>query len=259
MPRRLRALDASMMLALSLGSLSCEQPRIMCLAGHGGFAATYTLVPGSKEGTGDCDMLLGEIIGIEKYNPSTSEAAETQDLTQATLAIQSDTLGTLARAADEAGFVDQDSQVYSLGDFETVEPDENDVCYVPTLSPAEQNIPELSPDVPQTDIKYEWSDVRIYVTAAYPGTQMVGTLRYTENGCSASYSVTGLWPAVACEALDADGNGTGQPDPRLCDPKANPEEGRATGSGINPDLAPNVVCDENLLLCVLKSPPEALQ
>jgi hypothetical protein len=247
------------MLALALGLVACEQPRIKCLAGHGGFAATYTLIPGSKQGAGDCDMLLGEVIGIEKYNPASSEDPTKQDLSRATLAIQSTALGTLARTAAEAGFVDEDSRVFSLGEFETVDPDENDVCYVPALSRAEQNIPDLSPELPQTDMSYEWSNVRILVTAAYPGTQMAADLRYTENGCSASYRVTGLWPAVSCEALDADGNGTGQPDATLCDPKANPEAGRATGSGINPDLAPNVVCDANLLLCVLKGPPEGLQ
>jgi hypothetical protein len=247
------------MLALALGLVSCEQPRIKCLAGHGGFAATYTLIPGSKQGTGDCDTLLGEVIGLEKYNPSSSEDPTKQDLSQATLAIQSTALGTLARAAAEEGFVDEDSLAFSLGAFETVDPDENDVCYVPTLSEAEQNIPDLSLDLPQTDMKFEWRNVRLLVTAAYPGTQMVAELRYTENGCSASYSVTGLWPAVACEGLDADGNGTGLPDATLCNPKADPAAGRATGSGINPDLSPNVICDENLLLCVLKSPPEALR
>src|SRR5262249_45001977 len=123
----------------------------------------------------------------------------------------------------------------SLGDFVSTTPDENDVCSVPTLSAAEQNLPMfMTPpdpptcmyqdpatmmwkevtrpmdDHPATDIKYEWSNIRLYVTAAYPGTQMVGNLTYTDvtNSCSASYSVIGLWPQISCaqEEVEKDMN-----------------------------------------------------
>jgi hypothetical protein len=46
------------------------------------------------------------------------------------------------------------------------------------------------------------------------------------------------------------------PSQDLCSPYANPDAGLATGSGINPDYA--VVCDPNLLLCVLAKEPPSL-
>jgi hypothetical protein len=245
------------LLTIAIGGASCDQPRIDCTTGHNGFAATYVLKPGSKEGTGTCDTLKGEIIGLEKYNPSKRDDETEQDLTKATLAIQSNKLGQLARDAKEAGATVTGS-VLSIGDFTSIEPDDQDVCHVPTLSEAEQDVPELSPTRPAVDIKYKWSNVRIYTTEAYPGTEIVADLTYTEDGCSASYSVTGLWPAVSCRVNDVDGNPIGV-DPGLCDPKADPAAGRPTGSGINPDFKDNVICDPDLRLCVLKSPPPELR
>jgi hypothetical protein len=40
---------------------------------------------------------------------------------------------------------------------------------------------------------------------------------------------------------------------------ADPAAGRATGSGINPDLKERVACDPDILLCVLTAPPDALK
>jgi hypothetical protein len=47
------------------------------------------------------------------------------------------------------------------------------------------------------------------------------------------------------------------PSVDLCSPYPNPAAGMATGSGINPDYA--VVCDPNLLLCVLAKEPPSLR
>lgn len=237
---------------------ACSQPRIDCTTGHGGFAARYTLKPGSKQGTGTCDTLKGEIIGLEKYNPSSKDDVNKQDLTKARLAIQTSTLGNLALDEEGAGVMVDRTKVYSLGDFVSTTPDENDVCKVPSLSPAELSV-AASGSTPGTDIRYEWSNVRVRVTTAYEGTQMVADLKFTQDGCTAEYAVLGLWPAVGCEKTDADGNGTGQPDDSLCDPEADPAAGRATGSGINPDFKNDIRCDPDLLLCVLKAPPADLQ
>jgi hypothetical protein len=230
---------------------SCEQPKANCTAGVGAFAAKYTLKPGSKVGDGTCDTLKGEIIGLAKYNPLKEGERTVQDLTKAFLVIRTSKLGGLA-LAPEAPAVD-DADIVSTGDFVSTTPDDDDVCSVPVLSPAEYQAD------PATRIKYEWSKVRLLVTTAYPGTQMVGELTYTENDCTASYSVMGLWPGVACEGKNAEGKPSGMPDPALCDPNADPASGRATGSGINPDLEERVACDPELLLCVLTAPPPALK
>ncbi|APR81345.1 Putative lipoprotein mlpA precursor [Minicystis rosea] len=252
-----RALLAPLLALLAAALPSCGQPRINCTTGHGGFAARYTLKPGSKQGEGTCDTLKGEIIGLEKYNPARDDPNK-QDLTHAILAIQSSALGNLANAAEAAGLTVDRSKVSSIGDFTSVTPDDEDVCSVPALAAAALDVPAIDMS-PATSLRYEWSDVRVYVTTASPGTQMVATVKITQDGCSAQFDVLGLWPAVSCETLDAEGNGTGAPDPVRCDPNADPDAGRPTGSGINPDLKDAIVCDPDLLLCVLKEIPAALR
>jgi hypothetical protein len=249
-----------MLTVVALGgvALSCAQPRIDCTTGRGGFAARYTLVAGSKQGEGSCDSLKGEIVGLEKYNPGQMGEQKTPDLTRAVLAIQASTLGNLASTAEGAGIAVDRAKVVSLGDFASTTPDAEDVCRVPTLTPSEVALPAID-TAPATDVRYAWSNVRVRVTPAYPGTQMAADLTITQDGCSAAYKVLGLWPAVGCEKLDDNGNGTGQPDASRCDPEADPDAGRPTGSGINPDFKSVVACDPELLLCVLTEAPEALR
>jgi hypothetical protein len=245
---------AALLFALALVLSGCDQPKTSCASGVGGFAAKYTLKPGQEACPDHKGKLLqGEILGLSKYNPLKEGEDDVQDLTKASLVIRSQTLGDIN--VDPA-LKDEAHEPYSLGDFVSVEPDDDDVCSVPELSVAEQDVPAMGAS-PGIHIKYEWSNVRLIVTAAYPGTQMVGDLTYTNNGCTASYSVIGLWPAVSCAGKDAQGNAVA--DPALCDPVADPEAGRATGSGINPDLKDRVACDPDILLCVLTAPPDALK
>ena len=245
---------AALIVALVAVLSGCDQPKPRCTAGVGGFAAKYTLKPGQQA----CpdrhgDPLQGEILGLSRYNPLRGGEANVQDPTKASLVILSQTLGDIAV---DPLLKDEAHEPHSLGDFVSTEPDESDVCTVPTLSAAEQEVPAMGASE-AIHIKYEWSNVRLHVTAAYPGTQMVGDLTYTNNDCTASYSVTGLWPAVSCAGKDANGNAVA--DPALCDPVADPAAGRATGSGINPDLKERVACDPDILLCVLTAPPDALK
>lgn len=258
-----RILALSLVLAIAPGLIGgCSQPRIDCTTGHaagiGAFAMKYTLVPGSKTGDGSCDTVKGEIVGLEKYNPASAADPNKQDLTKATLAIRATTLGQLAVDAEAAGVKVDQEKISSIGDFVSTEPDDKDVCTVPTLSPAEGDFPTFGGE-PATSVKYTWKNIRVHVTTAYEGTEMVGEVTYERDGCSAAYTVVGLWPAVYCEEVDADGKGTGKPDTTWCDPVANPDAGRAYGSGINPDFKDNVVCDPDLLLCVLKQPPPSLR
>ncbi|MGK3997129.1 hypothetical protein [Sorangium sp. So ce1024] len=250
--------QACLMVVLAALVASCEQPRMNCTTGHGGFAATYTLKPGSKQGEGDCDTLRGEIIGLEKYNPSKPDDRTQQDLSRALLAIRATGLGALAAEAEAAGVAVDAGAVVSMGEFAAVEPDEGDVCTVASLSAAEVELP-ASDDRPATRLRYEWSNVRVLVTPSFPGTLMAADLTYTKDGCTASYSVVGLWPAVSCAAPAVEGAEGVETDPSLCDPQADIAAGRLTGSGINPDLEERVTCDPETALCVLKAPPEELQ
>lgn len=91
--------------------------------------------------------------------------------------------------------------------------------------------------LPPTTIKYEWSNLKFYVTAGAPGTQFSGDLKYTEDDCTIEYTAVGMWPAVGC-ATDDD-----------CNPCANPDAGLTIGSGISPDFPTK--CDTDLGICVL--------
>jgi hypothetical protein len=202
--------------------------------------------------------MKGEIVGLEKYNPGPVRDGKAPDLTRAVLAIQASALGELASVAEGAGVPVDRTKVSSVGDFASTAPDGEDVCRVPTLTLSQVAIPPIDGG-PGTDLRYAWSNVRVRVTPAYPGTQMAADLTLTQNGCTAKYEVLGLWPAVGCEQLDENGNGTGQPDASRCSPEADPDAGRPTGSGINPDFQSVVACDPDLLLCVLTEVPEALR
>jgi hypothetical protein len=239
---------------LALFALSCDQPPADCTTGHGGFATTYTLV--SKQGTGACDRLTGDIIGLEKYNPSQASDPKKQDLTKAKLRIRPEDLSELAASTEEDLIEVQ--ALDSVGDFVAATPNEQNLCVVPSMTPASVSV-SLGPGLPATDRTYSWTNVRVYVTTAYPGTQMAADLVYSEGDCSATYKVLGLWPAVGC-GVDADENGVEEDiDPTLCDPFADPAAGRPTGSGINPDFKDRVECHPDLHLCVLRAPPAGLE
>ncbi|APR77796.1 Putative lipoprotein mlpA precursor [Minicystis rosea] len=93
--------------------------------------------------------------------------------------------------------------------------------------------------------KYEWKNLKFYVTAAAPGTQFTGDLTYTEDGCTIEYSAIGMWPAVYCI------NEKGEADDTLCSPCPDSEAGRVYGSGINPDFP--VKCDPDMGYCTLRN------
>jgi hypothetical protein len=96
----------------------------------------------------------------------------------------------------------------------------------------------VSQDFAPVDIQYDWSNIAVYVTAAATGTQFNADLKITLNGSTCSYKAIGMWPAVDCSGA----NGT---DEALCNPEADPENGRPVGSGINPDFGP-VQCDKDI-------------
>ena len=244
----------------SFGGASCSQPPIQCVVGHGSFIAKYTLV----EGTGSCADLVGEEIGASTFLAPNADRT-LADYDKRTIAVQSDTFGGLVREREGLGTEATDIP-YALGAY-TTNPDERDLCFAggaagtAALAPAEIDLPEAQitdamgnpVTLPARRLRQTWQDLSVYVTAAAPGTQMVGTMTYEDliEGCSATYSFVALFPAVQCAKAGPDGEPTNEPDDALCDPKGNAAEGR-TPSGINPDF--RVKCDPTLLYCVLDGP-----
>jgi hypothetical protein len=257
-------------IASSASIVACSQAAVQCQAGHSGlglgFAAKYYPV-----GTpGMACTLTGDEIGLETYHPPGGGDDGTQPdfSVPSGVAVKTSAMGNLIADKAKKGSKDDlgtntenddgthtlaKHPAYSLGKFSTIEP-VDDFCPVTGLAPAEQSFPPVKAVPPDpkdpddmgtkaedaTSVRYEWSDLKVYVTAAAQGTQFSGHLKFTQDTCSAEYNVLAVWPEVGCGS-DAD-----------CCPAADPLGGRITGSGINPDFP--VKCDVKLGFCVLDAP-----
>ena len=243
-------------------AVSCsDQPHPKCTSGRGPFSAVYT--PMGTPAMGDCSV-KGQRIGVEAYNPPNSDRTNA-DLTKGLIAIKGQ---GIEDAIEAHGAPDTDTThiPYAKGNFSTSEPGGDNFCLVPTLSPAEQNLPfipavppmgdpDAGPDaftpgvdsVPGQHIKYEWSNIKVLVKASALGTQMAGDLTYTADNsdpdagtttCTQTYHVRALFPSVDCHKLDDMGDPVKPPTKDFCHclPYADPDNGRTLGSGISPDL-----------------------
>jgi hypothetical protein len=255
---------AAVALAGELSTCSTEQPKILCLTAHGGYAVRYTLV----EGTGPCAMLKGGVFGVQSYVEGGPGKAPV--FTKPPVAMKPAEIGELIDAY--AATVDSSTQA-SVGTFADEKPGPDGFCTVGTMSPVALTLaavpPMPKPDgmgmtdaLPAVEVRYDLSNVRFYVSPAVLGTVMSADLTYVKDGCTAKYKLSGLYPAVACERIDTvtgpDGKPmakrSGEPEAEACSTCADPANGRPTGSGIGPDI--DNVCDPESLLCVpAKDPP----
>lgn len=250
--RNLRCLVA-LPLLLPFAVFSCSQPAAECVVGHAGSGLGYGTTLSIKGDMPACagtvqhptgvllKDLKGEVFGFETYHPK-SQTDEAPDYTKTFIAVKSDSLGVMA---DNNG-PDDAHPLYAFGKFNSVAPGSDNFCAATFDQPAEQDFSGVTEIDPMTsspkgmpaDVKitYAWKDVKLYVTAAAPGTQFSGDLTYTQNDCSVTYHAVGLWPAVDCGKYDdytGDAIGT---DPDSCLPEADTAAGRPVGSGINPDF-----------------------
>jgi hypothetical protein len=251
-------------LSFALGTLTCasEQPKIKCQTAHGGFSVKYTL----KTGTGECAMLKGGVVGVHTYARAPGDTKDWANWEKPPIAIRPDEVGVLL---DEYGTELDPKVLFARGEFTDDIPPADGFCRVGTMNPITMKLPETQPPtmmgmpppakLPAKDLSYEWSNVKFFVSPSVIGTQFAADLKYTLNGCVATYTVIGLYPSVGCEktmtVTGADGKpvtmGTGMPDEDSCYPCAQVEKGHATGSGIVPDI--DVSCDPQVLLCLPKN------
>lgn len=223
-------------------SHGCSQAKPECTVGSASgspFTARLALVDGDPESA--CGQKKSLTLGMQVYHP---DAGGSPDRSTRVVAIQ--TLGLSAAPRDDAA----KDKPYALGTFTSLEPDEHDICTIPTFEPAQGTVPPegtggsgdggtggADPGESRS-VKYEWSNMRVYVTAANLGNQFEADLTYTEEGCTAKYKVVGVWPRIDCQIYEAnpDPEGlpmpTGEKDDAICDDPA---------SGLSPDL--RVTCD----------------
>jgi hypothetical protein len=265
--RKLLLAATAASLGAALATCSTEQPKILCSTAHGGYAVRYTLTSGS----GPCAELKGGVMGVQSYVGIGANKNMPQ-FAKPPVAIKPQEVGDLIMAykAD----VDPAKQAAD-GVFTEDKPQADNFCTVGIMSPVTLDLPAraampdgkggMTPDLPAVKVSYELSNVKFYVSASVIGTVMSGDLKYTKDGCSATYHVDGVYPNVACERIDTvtgpDGKPmdkpSGEPREDLCDPCADPANGRATGSMIVPDL--DVTCDKASLLCLPSKPAPSLR
>lgn len=228
--------------AVTVAGCGLERPEPACVVARassdgstGSFAATYTLKQGQNPDA-QCARLGAEAVGLQKFYSQSANAPDT-------VGIRSTRMGQLASTFASRPDPDTSHTLYSVGPLATEAPGPDNFCTVPELTAAALDVPATA-TLPAQSFRYGWSNLRIYNTPGIPGTQFAADLSYSENGCTAEYTVKGIWPVVSCRNAT-----TRQADDKLCDPYANPEEGRLRGSGINP-LFP-VKCDPVALICVL--------
>lgn len=267
-----------------------------------GFAVRYIV----KDNANNCPAMTGEIIGMQSYHPAKDGDPQNRDFSKTKIAMRSQSAGELywmiedwyGRDSAEALAAKPNAE----GDFAAAEPDDTDFCQVPEITEARVDFPGVAGydlevpctsdqecldatatsatcqavgdagemscviDYPATSMAYRWRNVEVYVTPQALGTQFKGEVEIEINGCSATYTAVGMWPAVDCTDyygnVDAQGNvveePTYGPDLRLCNPEPDPdgaeppaEEGsvssmkRVYGSGISPDFGPTQ-CDATM-------------
>jgi hypothetical protein len=205
-------LRISSLIALAAGLGACDQPSPTCNIARGLFSAKYTLVPGTVTGTGDCGSLAGEELWVAAYTQPKGNSTAPDPKKLSIGIISSTQKGFLDRASCSGVENTSTETPHSLGAFASSKPDKDDFCYVPTLTPTQVTVGEAAaaeggqcdgcnpplPIEPAHDARYEWSNVRVYVTAAANGTQFSADLKYAVDGCSAQFKVTALYPSVSC-------------------------------------------------------------
>ena len=267
---RRRTPRAGMVVALLLAGGACKPDKILCTTAHGPFSVRYKKLTG----TGPCAELKGGLVGVESYDRGGTEQAPSFKMQP--VALRPDEIGGLldSYGPDFGGDV-KTAMASSTGAFMVDHPDASGFCPVSAMTPVMLDLKakpamtdpmtmETSPALPATKVVYKWSNVSFYVSPRLIGTQFKANLEYTKDDCTATYEVVGLYPSVGCELVNTvtgcDGKDmevhTGMPNQVACSPCADPAAGRATGSGISPDL--DIICDPDALLCLPRNPTPSL-
>ncbi|MET0390847.1 MAG: hypothetical protein ABW321_33045, partial [Polyangiales bacterium] len=193
---------------LGVLAIACDQPEPKCNVARGSFWAKYTLVSGD----GQCATLVGEQLDIQSYYAPRSRSDQRPDYDNASIAIQPMSItGALWNAA---GFAEPEpgGVPYAMGRFSTTSPDSQAFCQAPELSAASLRLPAVdayevdmcttAPAAPAYDLRYTFSNVRVYFTPSAIGTQLEADLEYTQDDCTARYKVSAVYPMVSCGATE---------------------------------------------------------
>jgi hypothetical protein len=241
---------------VSLVHVGCTQPDVNCTSAHGTFAARFERKSG--DANQPCGQQVGDILGMSTYY-ATGGINGTPKFDEPSVAIRAQYLYEYVYYAyapksvfDTRKLDEEVGDPDAFGPFAAGVPDDEGFCPVSKLSTVSLDLPEYAPtpNDPATEedesdpgqigakLGYEWSNVKFLVTADAQGTQFSADLKFTQDACTATYHVVGVFPAVDC---------TG--DPTICDSDVN---------GINPDFPTECLAfNESHSYCVLKGEPPA--
>lgn len=216
-----------------------DQPSAGCIvqdASVYAWQAKYILKESSSPA---CGTLKGDVLGVWKYSdPNATGNTATK-------------LGIRARSAvGTVTYADSDGKnktvnsvtlanskaATNLSGTMAEEPDAQGLCRADgfnttTISKLEIKKLDGTVALPARTLTYTYKEIDVYSKPSAPGTQLAGSLTYTDGACTAEYEVWALWPQTPCV-------------PGSTDPIDNCGE----GSGLNPDF--KVVCDPDLKACV---------
>lgn len=253
MIKRIASAVAVMGAASVISGCSIEQPASGCILQDASvYAWQAAYIPKTEaDAAKTCGQLKGEQLGVWKYaNPRATDADRANN-TAAIFAIRPRRLAQLTRASYTYDTTEIDAETgkpkkktvtvtrvpqdkwddaTAVSSSLSSMPDANDFCKATGFSQASITVEAVFNEVNAAKEElaaasrtYQYGDVEVYVNPSAPGTQLRGTLTYTEGDCTAEYNVMALWPSVPCEV--------GATEPALnC----------GVGSGINPDF--DAVC-----------------
>jgi hypothetical protein len=254
--------------AASIMSGCLEQPSAGCIVQDSSFGlwqAKY--VPKTEaDAAKACGQFKGEELGVWKYsNPDATEAMVAENK-GAFLAIRPRHLAQLTRRSYtyETGDLDAKGEPVKKTVTSTVpqsewsnataqsatlssEPDDEGYCKASGFAQASITVEAIvnekdanKVEFPAASRTYQYGDIEVYSHPSAPGTQLRGSLTYTEGDCTAEYEVWAMWPSVAC-VPGSD----------------KPAENCGEGSGLNPDF--DAVCDADLEACVPAKRPASFK
>ncbi|XXX71599.1 hypothetical protein WMF30_28525 [Sorangium sp. So ce134] len=123
---------------LAAMSPGCSQPKPECTVGSASaypFVTTFTLVDGDPESP--CARKDGtvELVGMQVYNPN-ANGDQLPDRETKIVAIQTEEFGRWYRGEVTVD-PNPDLNAFAIGAFAALDPDDNNICTVPTLAAAE--------------------------------------------------------------------------------------------------------------------------
>lgn len=241
-----------------ISGCALEQPSAGCILQDASvypWQASY--IPKTEaDAAKSCGQLKGEQLGVWKFtNPDASADVKAANKASS-LAIRPRRLASLTRMSytyETGAVVDgepeektvtvtrvpQDQWDDATAQSATLpeEPDENGFCKATGFGQASITVEAVVNDnvtPPKVEAEaasrtYQYGDIEVYAHPAAPGTQLRGTLTYSEGDCTAEYNVLAVWPSVGCD-MEAFENPTEENKASRC----------GEGSGLNPDF--DAVC-----------------